>query len=251
MVEKASKGNEVAVLIPAAGEGTRLGGRRKQFRMLGGKPMLVQTLDVFERHPEVDHIIVATPAEAVRPLRQELKRIGITKLMTVVSGGLTRQDSVAAALAETPDTVEVVLVHDAVRPFVRLSQVSAVISAARKEGAGALAVPVTDTIRKGDENLFGVTVPREKLYRMQTPQGFRRNWFQDAHEAADKNNYYATDDVDLVQHKGYPVQIVEGGELNVKITTPEDWERATQFWPMWEKILHLESREREVMAEAK
>lgn len=251
MVAKASKDNEVAVLIPAAGEGTRLGGRRKQFRMLGGKPMLVQTLDVFERHPEVDHIIVATPAEAVRPLRQELRRIGITKLMNVVSGGLTRQDSVAAALGETPDSVEVVLVHDAVRPFVRLSQVSAVIKAARDEGAGALAVPVTDTIRKGDENLFAETVPREKLYRMQTPQGFRRNWFQDAHVAAADNEYYATDDVDLVQHKGYPVQIVEGGELNVKITTPEDWERATQFWPMWEKILHLESREREVMAEAK
>ncbi|GMQ83133.1 MAG: 2-C-methyl-D-erythritol 4-phosphate cytidylyltransferase [Rhodothermia bacterium] len=251
MDDRTSRGTEVAVLIPAAGEGTRLGGRRKQFRVLGGKPMLVQTLDVFERHPEVDHIIVATPAEAVRPLRQELRRIGITKLMTVVSGGLTRQDSVAAALAETPDTVEVVLVHDAVRPFVRLSQVSAVIKAAREQGAGALAVPVTDTIRKGEDELFGETVPREKLYRMQTPQGFRRTWFQEAHAESVEKGFHSTDDVDLIQQKGLPVQIVPGGELNVKITTPEDWERATQFWPMWEKILHLEEREREVMTEAK
>lgn len=251
MDDRTSKGSEVAVLIPAAGEGTRLGGRRKQFRELGGKPMLVQTLDVFERHPEVDHIIVATPAEAVRPLRQELRRIGITKLMNVVSGGLTRQDSVAAALAETPDSVEVVLVHDAVRPFVRLSQVSAVIKAAREQGAGALAVPVMDTIRKGTDLLFGDTVPREKLFRMQTPQGFRRTWFQEAHAEAAEKGFYATDDVDLIQHQGLPVQIVVGGELNVKITTPEDWERATQFWPMWEQILHLETREREVMAEAK
>jgi len=86
---------------------------------------------------------------------------------------------------------------------------------------------------------------------MQTPQGFRVSWFQDAHKKAAAEGYYATDDVDLVQHQGSPVQVVEGGELNVKITTPEDWERATQFWPMWEKILHLEKREREVMAEAK
>ena len=241
---------EVAVLIPAAGEGTRLGGRRKQFRILGGKPMLVQTLDVFERHPQVDHIIVATPTEAVRPLRQELRRIGITKLKHVVSGGLTRQDSVAAALAETPDSVEVVLVHDAVRPFVRLSQVSAVIQAAREHGAGALAVPVIDMIRKGEEGIFSETVSREKLFRMQTPQGFLRTYFQEAHREAALKEYCATDDVDLVQNQGFPVQIVEGGELNVKITTPEDWERATQFWPMWEKILHLEKREREVMAGA-
>jgi len=239
------------VLIPAAGEGTRLGGRRKQFRMLGGKPMLVQTLDVFERHPEVHHIIVATPQEAVKPLRQELRRVGITKLRHVVSGGSTRQDSVAAALAETPDSVEVVLVHDAVRPFVRLSQVSAVIRAARDTGAGALAIPVFDTLRRGEQGAFRETITRENLFRMQTPQGFRRSLFMEAHDAAAAEDYQATDDVDLVGHLGADVRIVDGAELNIKITTPEDWERATQFWPTWEQILHLETHERKVMLEAR
>lgn len=243
-------GSEVVVLIPAAGEGTRLGGRRKQFRMLGEKPVLVQTLDVFERHPEVHHIVVATPAEAVRPLRQELRRIGITKLRGVVSGGTTRQDSVAAALDATPDSVGVVLVHDAVRPFVRLSEVSAVIHAVRTHGAGALAVPVVDTVRRGLDGKFGDTVSRESLYRMQTPQGFRRDWFSEAHREADKEGMHATDDVDLVQRLGHSVLIIEGSDHNEKITTPDDWERATQFWPMWEKILHLESSERRVMSEA-
>ncbi len=244
------EGREVAVLIPAAGEGTRLGGRRKQFRMLGKKPVLIQTLDVFERHPDVHHIIVATPAEAVRPLRQELRRVGITKLRSVVSGGTTRQDSVAAAMAACPDSVGVVLVHDAVRPFVRLSQVSEVIAAARTHGAGALAIPVADTVRRGSQGIFGKTVDREGLMRMQTPQGFRRDWFTEAHQRAREMKQPATDDVDLVQQLGHSVLMVDGGELNVKITTPEDWERAIHFWPMWEKILHLEAGERRVMSEA-
>ena len=218
--------------------------------MLGEKPVLVQTLNVFERHPEVHHIIVATPAEAVRPLRQELRRVGITKLKSVVSGGTTRQDSVAAALAACPDSVGIVLVHDAVRPFVRLSQVSEVIKAARTHGAGALAIPMVDTLRRGAVGFFEETVDREDLMRMQTPQGFRRDWFSEAHQKALELKQSATDDVDLVQQLGYSVLIVEGGELNVKITTPEDWERAIYFWPMWEKILHLEASERQVMSEA-
>ena len=218
--------------------------------MLGEKPVLVQTLDVFERHPEVHHIIVATPAEAVLPLRQELRRVGITKLKSVVSGGTTRQDSVAAALAACPDSVGIVLVHDAVRPFVRLSQVSEVIKAARTHGAGALAIPMVDTLRRGAVGFFEETVDREDLMRMQTPQGFRRDWFSEAHQKARQLKQSAPDDVDLVQQLGYAVLIVEGGEMNVKITTPEDWERATHFWPMWEKILHLEASERQVMSEA-
>jgi 2-C-methyl-D-erythritol 4-phosphate cytidylyltransferase len=244
-----SIGQEVAVLIPAAGEGTRLGGRRKQFRMLGGKPVLVQTIDVFERHPAIDHVIVGTPEEAVRPLRQELRRIGITKLRGVIAGGESRQDTVAALLDATPESVDVVLVHDAVRPFVRLSQVSAVVESARLNGAAALAIPVTDTLRRGLDGMFSETVPRDGLFRMQTPQGFRRTWLADAHAATTESEPHATDDVELVQRIGHDVEIILGGGLNVKITTPEDWERATQFWPMWENIMHMEAGERRVMTE--
>lgn len=240
---------QVAVLIPAAGEGTRLGGRRKQFRVLGDKPVLVQTIDVFERHPEVDHIIVGTPSEAVRPLKQELRRIGITKMRGLVAGGASRQETVLAMLESTPDSVDVVLVHDAVRPFVRLSQVSDVIESARMWGAAALAIPVSDTVRRGVDGVFSVTVPRDGLFRMQTPQAFRLDWLLEAHEEACKVGFEATDDVELVQRLGRSVKIISGGDLNVKITTPEDWERATQFWPMWEDILHLEAGERRIMVE--
>lgn len=244
-----SESGEVAVLIPAAGEGTRLGGRRKQFRLLGQKPVLVQTLYVFERHPDVDHIIVATPPEAVIPLQEELRRIGVTKLRHVVAGGTTRQDSVGAALAHTADSVDVVMVHDAVRPFVRLSHVTDVIIAAREHGAAALAVPVVDSVRRVDGIIFKETVSRENLYRMQTPQGFRRDWLIQAHRSAGEAGVMANDDVDLIQRAGFDVRYVVGSNLNVKITTREDWEHAIKFWPIWEESLHHEAGERDVVRE--
>ena len=236
-----SESGEVAVLIPAAGEGTRLGGHRKQFRMLGNKPVLVQTLYVFERHPDVDHIIVATPREAIEPLRAELRRIGITKLSAVVAGGATRQESVCAALAHTGEGVDVILVHDAVRPFVRLFQVSSIIESVRKHGAAALAVPLVDSVRRSDGVNFMETVPRENLYRMQTPQGFRKDWLVTAHAAAKHNGIVANDDVELIQRSGHGVRCLTGSNLNVKITTRDDWDRAMQFWPTWEQSLQHET----------
>lgn len=198
---QSDRANEVAVLVPAAGMGTRLGGRRKQFRLLGDRPLLAQTLLVFERHPGVGHVIVAAPEAEVRDVSDRLQAEGLSKLTAVVSGGTTRQDSVRHALRAVPAPVEVVLVHDAVRPFVRHDHVADVIASTRRYGAAALAVPVADTLRRaaprrsaddadggepelGDEPVFGDTVPREGLYRMQTPQGFRRAWLEEAHADA-------------------------------------------------------------------
>ena len=220
----------VAVLVPAAGQGTRLGGPRKQFRRLGQRPLLVQTLRIFEEHPDVDHIFVAAPAEAVGPLNTELQHAALTKLEAVVPGGATRQASVAAALRVVPSLVDVVLVHDAVRPFVAPHHVAGVVQAVREYGAAALAIPVADTLRIAVGHHFGETIPRESLYRMQTPQGFRRDWFEAAHVAAEQAGYFATDDVDLVQRLGRPVRIVVGSPENVKITTPADWKFAQRFW---------------------
>ncbi len=224
----------VTVLIPAAGEGSRLGGRRKQFRLLGGRPVLVQTLMVFERNPDVRTIIVATPAEAVNPLRDELRAVGVSKLFMVVPGGDTRQASVGAALSVVPEETDVILVHDAVRPFVPQELLAGVIKTARASGAASLAVPISDSIRKSDGAIFAESVDRENLYRMQTPQGFRTAWLQQAHIQAESENFFANDDVELVQRAGFDVQLVPGSPLNEKITTQEDWDRAVRFWSSWE-----------------
>ena len=208
-----------------------MGGAPKQFRLLGGKPLLVQTLRAFERHPDVGALVVAAPAPEAERLEEALRAEGLTKLTDVVAGGSTRQASVALALAAVPPSTDVVLVHDAVRPFVEPEHVRAVIEAVRLHGAAALAVPVADTLRRGAEaGAFGETVPRQGLYHMQTPQGFRRDWLHEAHEAARRDGLAATDDVELVQRLGHAVQVVPGSARNFKLTTAADWELAQALW---------------------
>ena len=225
--------NSVAVLVPAAGEGHRLGGTRKQFRMLGDRPLLVQVLLLFEQHPSIGHLAVAVPTDQVQAASDRLRAEGLSTLTAVVSGGEHRQASVRHALRAVPDPVDTVLVHDAARPFVSATQIEAVVQAVRTKGAAALAIPVADTLRHGNNDLLGDTVSRENLYRMQTPQGFRRSWLEEAHRRATADGVVTTDDVELVQRMGHAVQLVSGARRNFKITTPADWKLAQQLWEPW------------------
>jgi 2-C-methyl-D-erythritol 4-phosphate cytidylyltransferase len=201
--------------------------------MLGGQPLLIQTLRAFERHRAVDHLVVAAPPDYVRDTSDTLQAAGLTKLTAVVSGGTSRQHSVRLALRAVPSPVRVVLVHDAVRPFVAPEAIGAVVDAVQTQGAAAVAIPVADTLRKATDDVFEETVPRRGLYRMQTPQGCRRTLFEAAHRQAARDDFVATDDVELVQHLGHDVHIVPGSAHNFKITTPEDWILAQQLWPHW------------------
>ncbi len=234
--------SEVAALVPAAGRGVRMGGRRKQFRRLGGAPLLVQTLRALARAPVIGALIVAAPSDALEETEEALRACHVPRLLAVVPGGASRQASVAAALEAAPPEAEIVLVHDAVRPFVTPAHVAAVVEAARAHGAASLAVPVTDTVRRvseGDARQFAETVPRAGLYRVQTPQAFRRTWLAEAHAAArapgaapgaPATDDAATDDAGLVQRLGRPVHVVPGDIRNIKLTTPEDWALAEALW---------------------
>lgn len=225
--------DEVAVLLPAAGAGRRLGGTPKQFRTLGEHPVLVQVLLLFEHHPSVGHAVVAAPTDRVTQVTDRLQAEGLSVLTAVVGGGDSRQASVRHALRAAPDPVDTVLVHDAARPFVSGAQVGAVLQGIEAEGAASLAIPVADTLRRGTDHHLGETVPRDNLYRMQTPQGFRRSWLEDAHRRAATEQDVATDDVALVQNVGHDVVPVPGSRRNFKITTPDDWALAQQLWPAW------------------
>ena len=231
--ESSPSPNEVAVLVPAAGQGHRMGGRPKQFRTLGERSVLVQVLLLFEQHPTIGHVVVAAPSDRVQAVRDRLQAEGHSVLTAVVSGGDSRQASVRHALRAVPDSVTTVLVHDAARPFVSAAAIEEVVQAVQAEGAASLAVPVADTLREGDGNTFGDSVPRDGLYRMQTPQGFRRSWLEEAHRRAAADDVQATDDVALVQRIGHAVRIVEGHRRNFKITTLEDWALAQALWPAW------------------
>ena len=218
-------------IIPAAGSGRRMGGVPKQYRVLGDAPVLVQTLRVFDRHSSVQRLVVVSDDVALA--EETLDAYDFETPLVVVRGGETRQDSVRCgleALAEEAGEA-LVLVHDAARPFLSASALTAVIRAAQEGGAAALAVPVADTLRRGESGAFSETVPRDGLWRMQTPQAFRLGVLREAH--ARFGHVAGTDEVELVQRLGRRVAIVPGSPLNVKLTTPEDWAFARRLWPVW------------------
>jgi 2-C-methyl-D-erythritol 4-phosphate cytidylyltransferase len=218
----------LAALIPAGGIGARLGRRTpKQFLELGGRTILAATVAHFARHRNVDAVVVAVPAAHVNRARRALAELG--GAITVVAGGATRQESVRLALQAAPDDAELVIVHDAVRPFIDRALIDAVVGAARRTGAAVCALPVTETVKRvrGDE--VEGTIDRTGLWTVQTPQVFRAALLREAHEKARRDGVVGTDDAALVERLGHPVKVIRGLERNLKITTADDLRRARRM----------------------
>ncbi len=229
------------VIIPAAGLGTRMAAptrdkpaATKQFVELHGVPVVVHTLRRFAANPEISEILVALRKSEIAPFRARLERDSpetLKKKMVLLEGGEHRQQSVANALAAVKASAEdIVLVHDAVRPFVSAEIISEVISAAKKHGAAIAGVPAVDTIkqveRTADGALIKATIPREKIVMAQTPQGFRYDVLKKAFDEAAADGFVGTDEASLVERSGHPVAVVMGSPRNIKITTPADLELA-------------------------
>lgn len=215
----------VVALVPAAGRGLRMGGSvPKQFLSLGGEPLVIQSLRALQAAPVVGQIILAVPPADVEYCEHEIvSRQRFTKVTKVVAGGAERQDSVRNALAQIPSDTEIVLIHDAVRPFVTLRMIAEVVAAARKEGAAIIALPMRDTVKQVRmDGMIERTVDRTPLWLAQTPQAFRRDWIETAHRKAHAEGVRATDDASLVEWLGYSVAVVEGSGENIKVTRPED-----------------------------
>ena len=216
----------IAVLVPAGGLGTRLGRRTpKQYLQVGGATILARTLTHFVRHPDVRAIVVAAPAEHLARTRRLVARSG-RRPVEVVAGGATRQESVWQALQAVPGDVDVVLVHDAVRPFIDRRLIDAVVAAAAAHGAAICALPIAETVTRVRDAVVETTLDRSGLWAVQTPQAFRAALLREAHDKARREGLVATDDAMLVEWLGQPVRVVPGLAGNVKITTPEDLRRA-------------------------
>ena len=224
-------GKTVAI-VPAAGTGKRMGQDvPKQFLSIRGKPIFIYTLEVLDRCSEVDEVIlVMTPAHLDRA-REYIKEFGIQKVIQVIEGGRERQDSVMNGL-NILNQPSVVLVHDGVRPFATEQQIEAVIQAVKKHGAAILAVPVKNTIKRINEDKVEVTLNRNLLWQVQTPQGFRFDWLKRAYEQAYADKCYMTDDSALVERLGHTVHVVQGDYKNIKITAPEDLAVAEAYLAM-------------------
>src|SRR5215468_2224412 len=221
-------------IIPAAGSGNRFGGQiPKQFVEIAGAPIIVHTLGKFDECDEIGAIIVALRSEEIERFEQALKAHRIRKPVRLVQGGAERSDSILNALEAAKEfQPEIVVVHDAVRPFVSTEHISAVIGRAREIGAAILALPATDTIKEVENGLIRRTIDRRRIWRAQTPQAFRYDLLLRANEEARADNLPSalmTDDASLVERLGEKVAVVEGLASNIKITTPEDLALAEKF----------------------
>jgi 2-C-methyl-D-erythritol 4-phosphate cytidylyltransferase len=217
---------DTVVLVPAAGAGTRLGRRTpKQFLRLGGQPMLAVTVRRILRYPRVRAVVVAAPRNRLVQVRRLLAGLRPRVPVTVVAGGASRQESVYRALRAAPEA-PVVVVHDAVRPFVSQTVLEAVVRAARTAGAAVCGLPVTDTIKRVRAGWVEDTLDRSALWAVQTPQAFRTPLLREAHHEARRHGVVATDDAALVERLGHRVRVVLGSPENLKITTLSDLRRA-------------------------
>ncbi len=216
---------KVTALITAAGKGKRmLHSVPKHFIRLEDKPVLAYTLDVFERCPDVNQVLVVSRSgEEDYCLKEVVEKYGFKKVLKIVIGGDRRQDSVYNGIKELDEDTDIVLVHDGVRPFVSQNTLSEAIKLAIFADGVVTAVPVKDTIKYvGDDGIIRATPDRSSLWHAQTPQVFKRRILEEAYVRAYNDKYTGTDDSSLVERLGYKVKIVEGTVDNIKITTKED-----------------------------
>ena len=211
----------VSAIIAAGGRGARLGGDRpKQFLPLSGRPILQRSVEAFAKHDRIAEIVVALPPDlAVEP--PDYLRGG-SKPIAVIGGGERRQDSVANAFALVDGHADIVVIHDAARPFVSAGLIERTLDAAVEHGAAIAAQPATDTVKRGDADLDVVdTLPRGEMFLAQTPQAFRVRVLRDALALA-RGSAEATDEATLAERAGHRVRLVEGDARNMKITTSDD-----------------------------
>ncbi len=209
--------SRVAAIIVAAGEGKRFGAA-KQFVLLSGKPVLEWAIEAFVFHPEVDEVVVVLPETSPA----ELIKMKWAKVKAVVAGGKERQDSAVRGLEAVSEGIEIVLIHDGVRPLVQAELITKIIQAARTYGAAIPALPIEETIKEVEKERVLRTWERERIVRVQTPQGFRRSLLQAGFNQAFQQGYYGPDEASLVERLGQEVVIVPGDKRNIKITTAED-----------------------------
>ena len=230
----------VAAILPAAGHGTRMGravserygSERKQFMKLGGVPVLSLTIRKFLMVPRVREILVAVPAGNKEEVAAMLADSGITKRVRVLAGGRNRQDSVGRCLDAVSDGIDIVAVHDGVRPFVPVQLIEDSIARASVERAVILGMPAEETVKQVSRTVVQATLPRERLMLAQTPQVFATDLLRRAFEKAREEGFVGTDEASLVEHLNEDVYVMRGSERNIKITRPHHMALAELYYQL-------------------
>ncbi len=226
------------VIIPAAGSGKRFGGELpKQFVELSGIPVIIRTLQRFDDCSEITAIIIAINSELKDLLTEQIDKFAIKKEILFADGGVQRQDSVFNALqTSAAQSSDIILVHDAVRPFIDGDFIRKIIKLSEEFGAVVPALIPKETLKIADSENFVLSTPdRSKLFSIQTPQGFRSEILIKSYNTTIKGTEIFTDDASVAESAGYKVKITEGMEENIKITSPFDFEIAKLILKRWGK----------------
>ena len=228
----------VAAILPAAGHGTRMGkavaerygSDRKQFMKLGGVPILALTVRKFAGLPSVKEILVAVPEGSEENVQAMLVDSGVAARVRVLAGGRNRQESVGRCLDIVSEGIDVVAVHDGVRPFVPVQLIEDALARVEVQRAVILGMPAEETVKQVSRTVVQATLPRERLMLAQTPQVFATGLLMRAFEQARRDDFVGTDEASLVEHLNEDVYVMRGSERNIKITGPHHMELAELYY---------------------
>ena len=211
-------------VIVAAGKGRRMGTEvSKQFLPLCGKEILAHSVEKFEKADNIREIVLVTGEDSLQDVREMAQEYGWKKIVSVVTGGKERQDSVWNGLQAVSADTDIVLIHDGVRPFVTEDILNQSIETAVEMGGCVAGVPAKDTIKVcNGENISVATPDRSTLWQIQTPQTFQKDLIMQAYQKAKVEGFVGTDDASLAEYSGCPVKVIMGSYRNIKITTKED-----------------------------
>ena len=221
----------VAIIV-GAGRGLRFASdsqTQKQFLLLGGEPLILKTLQPFLTSNRISSCVLVVPKSAVDLVKKEVAPYASEDNIRVIAGGERRQDSVRFGV-EAADGADVVVVHDAVRPFVRQEWISQILDRCINNDGAIVALSVSDTLKKVVDGKICETIPREDIWQAQTPQAFRRELLMEVYASVDWENVHVTDEAQLLEIAGKSVAIVPGSSENFKITTQDDWSKAEVIW---------------------
>jgi 2-C-methyl-D-erythritol 4-phosphate cytidylyltransferase len=220
--------HDISVIIPAAGSGSRMGGDvPKPFIKIAGLPVLSHTLRCFDYVDRIALVILAVSEGCKTLAQQAIESSGVKVPVKIVNGGAERLDSIRNALQHIAPGTSLIAVHDAVRPFVGRELLLRLIESAEKYGSSIPGLPVTDTIKQIDNDGLVISTPlRSSLRSVQTPQIFRTDILKSAYKHAALQGIRATDDASLVEYLGHEVKVIEGTPENIKLTYPEDLQKA-------------------------
>lgn len=218
---------KIGVIIPAAGKGKRMSSDvSKQYIEINKKPILAYTIEIFQNLRSIDEIILIVGKREVEYVEKYIKnRYGFTKIKAIVAGGKERQDSVYEGLKALSSSIDIVLIHDGVRPIIRNDEIEKIIEETKKHKACIIGTKVKDTIKIVSEEGKVISTPdRNQLYAIQTPQAFDKKLIIDAYKKGNAEGFSATDDSMLVEaYTSVKVKVIEGNDMNIKITTPNDF----------------------------